>query len=416
MRVSSPVSLDRARAVALALEGQLLGAADPTPPGPEKVAGIIDRLGYVQIDTISVVERAHQLTLRSRCPGYRPWMLDRLQSEPRRVFEYWGHAASFLPMMDYRFYTRRMREFADPSNSWFRSRLSEHGHLMGGILERIRGEGPLAARAFDPGDWKKSGWWDWKPAKTALELLFWRGDLMVSRRDGFERVYDLTERVLPEGMDTREPEQEELGRFLVRRALSACGTATLKEITDYIHAADGKIIRSALAEMTTVGEVVEVTVEGGGGDYALAETLEAILPVSAQGPLRLLSPFDNLIIQRGRVKRLFGFDYTLECYVPASKRRHGYFVMPMLYGGRLIGRLDPKADRREKRLMIRSLSFEPSVEVTVDVLDALAAELSDFAAFNGCLTVDLEQPVPARIRRDLARRLLRHPVSGEETR
>jgi len=402
---SPPPVLTRERVAAHALERQLLGSAGIAEPGPEGAARVVEHLGYVQIDTISVVERAHHLTLRTRCPGYRPAMLDRLLATDRRVFEYWGHAASYLPMCDYRFYTTRMREFADPADSWFRSRLEEHGHLMGDILERIRGDGPLAARDFAAAGWKRSGWWDWKPAKTALELLFWRGDLMVSRRDGFERVYDLAERVLPSGTDIREPEPDELGRFLVRRALSAHGTATPGEIADHIHAAGRGIVREALADLVASGEVVEIAVDGEEGFYALPEVLEDDAPAPAPGPLRLLSPFDNLIIRRDRTRRLFGFDYALECYVPAARRRHGYFVLPMLYGGRLVGRLDPKADRKAERLLIRSLSLEPGVSATADLLDALARELSDFAAFHGCRGVVPEEGVPAAVRRGLGPRL-----------
>lgn len=400
------IAIDTATAASLAVERQILGADNGLPRGAEGIAEAIERLGYIQIDSICVVERAHHLTLRSRCRDYRPGMLDHLHREAKRVFEYWGHAASYLPMSDYRFYLPLMNSFRDPSNRWFRERLEKHGHLMDGILERIRFEGPMGARDFTTDSGRRTGWWDWKPAKTALELLFWRGDLMVSHREGFHRIYDLTERVLPGDVRTDTPEPDELGRFLVRRALSAYGTATEREVREHIGAGGRRLVGPALAEMVTRGEVVPVTVDGVQGSFALGELLENRASGSPSDILRLLSPFDNLIIQRGRARRLFGFDYSLECYVPASKRVHGYFVMPMLHRGRLIGRLDPKADRKLKVLLVRSLSFEERVDVTPDVLDHLARELSDFARFNGCREVRFEDAVPPKVRRELRRRLV----------
>ena len=222
------LSLRSARRIAF--RAQLLDGKGRFPSGKKGVARTIEKLGYVQIDTISVIERAHHHTLWTRRQDYDPRMLHELQAVDRRVFEYWGHAASYLPISDYRYYLPLKRDYRNPRSKWTRQMLEKHGHLMDSVLERIRVEGPLGSRDFEPPPGIKRGtWWDWKPRKTALELLFWRGDLMVRERRNFQRLYDLTERVLPPETDTRIPDEDELGRFLVRRALSAHGVARERE-------------------------------------------------------------------------------------------------------------------------------------------------------------------------------------------
>ena len=192
-------------------------------------------------------------------------------------------------------------------------------------------------------------------------MLFWRGELMIRERRGFERIYDLTERVLPAGTDTRVPAPDELGRFIVRRALAALGVAGEKEIRDYIRIGDKNIVAGALKEMLAAAEIVRLGVEGQNGVfYALPSALEEASRFRAAAPrVRLLSPFDNLVISRSRLKERFDFDYTLECYVPKDKRRHGYFVLPILFGENIVGRLDPKADRKSKTFIVRRLAIEP---------------------------------------------------------
>jgi uncharacterized protein YcaQ len=398
-----PISLAMARR--MALNAQLLDGQTNLATGKEGIAQTIETLGYVQIDTIAVIRRAHHHTLWTRRPDYRPKMLHELQAKDRRVFEYWGHAASYLPMSDYRYYLPRMRGFNDPKNKWEKQRLEKHGHLMDPVLERIRQEGPLTSKDFVPPPGTKRGtWWDWKPAKVALELLFWRGDLMITERRNFQRVYDLTERVLPDDIDTSLPDDDELGQFLVRRALSAYGLAQEKEIRDHIHAASSKVIAKALNDLVDAGEVIPLKIEAdeNADYYALPEAIEQSAQLE-QGPRRvfLISPFDNLIIQRERTKRLFGFDYALECYLPAAKRKYGYFVLPILWDDSFVGRLDPKAERKKKTLIVRNLVFEPTFSAFDDFLPAFAEELVNFARFNQCDTIKLEQISPANIKQPL---------------
>jgi uncharacterized protein YcaQ len=397
------ISLEHARG--MAVRAQLLDGRARLPKGKEGIARTIEKLGYVQIDTIAVIERAHHHTLRTRRPDYSPHMLHELQAKDRRVFEYWGHAASYLPMADYRYYLPRMRSFQNPKDKWVRERLEAHGHLMPAVLERIRQEGPLSSQDFAPPPGaKRSGWWDWKPSKVVLELLFWQGALMIAERRNFHRMYDLAERVLPEGIDTRTPDEDELGRFFVRRALSAYGVATEKDVYAHLPATSKSVLSQALADLLDAGEIVSVDVGEAGLNtyYALAETIDKTARLKQTVPgVSFLSPFDNLIILRDRVKELFGFDYSLECYVPAAKRKYGYFVLPILWGDSLVGRLDPKADRKGKVLSINNLVFETGFRQFDELLPLFANTLSEFARTNQCETIECKLVTPAKVRRPL---------------
>ncbi len=392
----------------MVLHAQLLDGRTRIKSGSAGVAQVVDHLGYVQIDTISVIERAHHHTLWTRASRYRPEHLHQAHALDRAVFEYWGHAASYLPLKDYRFYLPLMKSFYDPKNAWYRGWGERYGAFLEPVLRRIREEGPLAARDFENLAPRGQGpWWDWKPAKAALETLFWRGELMIRERRGFERIYDLSERVLPAGTDTREPSAAELGRFIVGRALAALGVAGEREIRDYIRIGDRSIIAGALREMLAAGEIARLGVEcQGGAAYALLPALAEAGRLRAVAPrVRLLSPFDNLVISRSRLQERFGFDYTLECYVPEPKRRHGYFVLPILFGENIVGRLDPKADRMSKTLIVRYLAIEPAFTDLDGLVPELGRALGEFARFNGCESVRLENIRPGKILAPLKRAL-----------
>jgi len=401
-------SISQKTARRMVLHAQLLDGHTKIKKGKEGIVQTIEHLGYVQIDTISVIERAHHHTLWTRVPGYSQSQLHEAQATDRSIFEYWGHAASYLPMGDYRFYLPMMRSFIDPQNAWYRSWGEKYGSYLEPVMKRIREEGAKAARDFEnPGGRRKGPWWDWKPAKAALELLFWRGELMIRERNGFERVYDLTERVLPAGIDMRLPAPGELGRFIVQRALNALGAASEKEIRDYIRIGDKEIIAGAIREMLESAEIIRLTVKGQNDVvYALPKVLEAVSRLRARpsrpattGPprARLLNPFDNLVISRSRLKERFAFDYTLECYVPKEKRRHGYFVLPILFGENIVGRLDPKADRKTKTFFVRQLSIEPGFLDDDSLIPELSRALGELACFNGCVKIILEDVQPKKL-------------------
>ncbi|MHC4200889.1 MAG: winged helix-turn-helix domain-containing protein [Planctomycetota bacterium] len=404
--MSGPTKITMPTARRLAIRAQGLDGTWKLPPGKEGASRAVERLGYVQVDTISVVARAHHHVLWSRCRGYAPGMLLDLQAKDRRVFEYWRRAASYLPMSDYRYYVPRMRGSARSGRH--RGWLDANAKLVKGVLARIRKEGPLASADFEAPPGRKRGpWWDWKPAKRALEILFDSGRLMVTERRNFQRVYDLTERVLPPGTDTSAPTAKELARFELRRALAAHGVASAGEAR--WSRGGGKAAAEALEDLTASGEVVRLEIDGleDGPYYALSKDLAAAKKHRRRGkPLHILSPFDNLVMERGRLRRLFdGFECKLECYFPAAKRRWGYFCLPILWGDRFIGRLDPKADRKAKTLLVRKLMFEPGFRDHEEAMPALAAKLMDFAAFNGCERVVVEATRPAKVRPRLRREL-----------
>ena len=380
----------------LHLRAQGLDGGFRPPAGKKGALAVVERLGQVQIDTISVVERAHHHTIWTRHPGYNPAMLDELQSRDREVFEYWTHAASYLPMRDFRFSIPRMRamERSPRTRNW----LAKNQKVADEVLRRIREEGPLGSADFEDPRARRGSWWDWKPAKRALEVLFGAGKLMVAERRKFQRLYDLRERVLPDTVDAREPDASELGRFLVRQSLKTQGVAPLGEIG--WHRGNRAAVEEGIEDLVASGEVVVCEAAGSEGEpcFALAETLDGRAP---RGPARqevhILSPFDSAVIQRVRLKRLFGFDFRLECYMPAEKRTHGYFCLPILWGDRFIGRLDAKAVRKEKVLVVKALMFERGVKNTDEVIPRLGEKLRAFAGFNGCEDIAVEGVRPKRM-------------------
>ena len=401
------MKISRHTARRMALTAQGLDGGWTLPEGKEGVARAVERLGYVQIDTIAVVERSHHKVLWTRCPDYAPEMLDELQSQDRRVFECWTHAASYAPMIHYRYYLRRMR--ASAQRERVRRWREENAGLIDYVLGRIREEGALASSDFEaPDDFEPGTWWNWKPAKSALEVLFDSGELMISGRRNFQRLYDLRERVLPDWVDTTEPSLEEEHRFRVCEALRAQGIAARRDLR---HGGQSMaVLERTLNELQEAGEVAALEVEGlKEPHYALVDTLEKIETEGAlemnDGTLPLLSPFDNAIIWRDRLTRLFDFEYSLECYVPRDKRRYGYFTLPILWGERFIGRLDPKADRKTCALIVRNLVLEPDVKDPGALMPALAVRLHEYAAFNGCARVIVEATDPPRLREVLTRAL-----------
>lgn len=383
------LSPDEGRKLALLAQGLPPAAAQGSAIAASLTA--IEHLGYIQIDTISVVERAHDHTLWNRNPRYRAEQLDQLLKR-KAIFEYWSHAAAYLPMRDYRFSLPRKEALAAGKETHWGNR---DKRLMNNILKRIESEGPLMARDFErpkksPGDWSRS------PAKRALEHLFMQGELMVPRRENFHKVYDLTERVLPANLDTSTPDQQEHARFLVLNFLRAHG---LGRSTEIAHLLKGKKPRvtAVLAEMALGGEVIEVRV-GGHTFHALPSMLTLLDKPLSRRKAKVLSPFDNLVIHRQRLRDLFDFNYVLECYVPQPKRRYGYFVLPILWQGRLLARMDCKARRKDRVLDIYRLDIEAEAPRVAGFIEAFAAEFVSFARFCQCDRVVLHKASPHKYR------------------
>ncbi len=372
-------------AATLAIESQRL-QADGQLPSKEAVLEIIEQIGYVQIDTLSVVERAHHHVLWSRMPGYRQhWLPDLVQE--KKIFEYWSHAAAFLPMKDFRFSLVRKMEYAKGKSHWF----TQDKKVKRYVLSRIKREGPLQSKDFEAPEESRQSWYYWKPAKRALEQLFMEGKLMVSHRQGFQKVYDLAENILPSGINTKYPTKMEYAMHLVERSIQAHGVLTLKEMY-YQRGGWGEVVNKAVRRMLKEGLMAEFKLENHEQTKFYGPAVKSVPSTKEKGmTLEILSPFDNLLIQRLRLKRLFNFDYTIECYLPEQKRKFGYFTLPVLYGNRFIARIDPKADRQGKIFYVRNLAFENDVQLNDEMLSALAVKLKQFAVFNGCEQIVYEK-------------------------
>ena len=384
----------------LALSSQGLTVARPFGSGANAVQRCIEHIGYVQIDTISVVERAHHHVLWSRVPNYKPQILDQL-IEQKRVFEYWSHAAAFLPMQHYRFALPRMHAIKSGKKHWFANTSRK---LMNEVYRRIENEGPLMARDFQDGVARKGGWWEWKPAKQALEQLFMEGDLMVVGRQGFQKRYDIAERALPSHIDTSVPSLTEYAQHLIDTTIQAHGFAHLRSISYLRKGAELRAaIRQCLQTSIEAGQLIEATLPSGEPVYVRPDAFDKTVRTDAK--VRLLSPFDNAVIQRERCRSVFDFDYQIECYVPAPKRQYGYFCLPVLYRDQLWGRMDCKADRKCGELKILSLTLDTDQHKRTAQLDAmlpeLAAAIQRFKLFNQCDSVVVEKVAPRSLLKPL---------------
>ncbi len=343
---------------------------------------IVERLSYVQIDTISVVERAHHHTLWNRLKNYSPTLLnDALVS--RDLFEYWSHAAAYLPINDYRFSLPRKRAHQNGDEHWFNKDLKQ----MKYVLERIRAEGELGAKDFDqPRRSSGHAWGGHKPAKIALEQLFMQGELMVSRRTNFHKVFDLTERVLPDSIDQSMPSDTDYFDHLVMRFLTANGIGTAPEIA-YLRKGLKRKIQARCQSLVEDRRLVLLDVAGK-TYFALPEFEVALKKKLNRTTVKILSPFDNLLIQRQRMRDLFNFDYQIECYVTAKKRKYGYFVLPILCGDEFIGRMDAKIDRKTKLMSILKLFFETNKHLVHQ--PQLDKALDKFLLFNGGTSLEID--------------------------
>ena len=398
--MSRPVAAARLRR--LGLRGQGLAGKRLLGTGLGGVQRALEQIGYAQIDTISVVARAHHHVLWNRVVGYEEDMLNRLVRR-HSAFEYWVHAAAYLPMRDFRFALPMMRAIA---RGELRVRRTD-GKLRERVLHRIRDEGPLFVRDFDDPRASRKGWWDWKPAKRALEELFMEGVLTSVERQGFQKRYELTERFLPADVDTREPSPEEYADHAIDVSLRAHGFATARTMA-YLgrDARLRKAVRERAAERAAEGDLEKRPGPGRDAVFAAPGTFDRAI-AAPPARVRLLSPFDNTVIQRHRCAEVFGFDYTIECYVPEAKRQYGYYVLPVVFGDQFVARLDAKAHRREGRFEIKALFLQEEAETTLsdDFPPALAAEVRDYARFTGCGELTIGEVTPKRWRDPIAKAL-----------
>lgn len=380
----------------LFLDHHALSLAPAERHGDDETLALIRRLGFVQLDSINTVERAHHMILFSRAPGYRREQLSALHHDHAALFEHWTHDASLIPIEFYphwrhRFRAAKARIAASPR---WQDRIGEDGEkLLRKVRRRLRREGPLMARDFE--DKGAGGWWGWGPSKTALEMLWRTGEIAIARREGFEKVYDLAERVIPEELRKARPSETASTDWACREALDRLGIATPQEIAGFWKLASIANAKAWAAKALKRGEIVEVSVEGTDGSrqraFAPAD-IEARLAQAAEAPqgIRFLSPFDPAIRDRKRALRLFGFDYRIEVFVPEKKRQYGYYVLPIMEGDRFIGRADMKAHRAEDRLEMKGLWLEPGVKLTGAREKKIRSAFATLARFTGTPAIEAD--------------------------
>ncbi len=382
-----PLLLTRQQAKKIILHAAGLSKHGQFGKGSEAAYKVIDHLGFVQIDTNYIVERAHHHAIAARVPDYKTEWLNELQADGR-IFESWTYAAGYAPMNEFRFSLPVRASLAQRRKEQTQAEIN----LMNKVLDRIGREGPLMARDFENDRvTKSSGWWDWRPSKVALEHLNFDGRLMTLRTKNFLKVYDLAENVIPSGIDTTTPTSEEYARHVITRSLKALGVASFKDITFRARYIKQKnFIKTELENMVLKDEVCEAEVKGVKGPllYMLPEYKNKKITIS--GDVFILSPFDVLNLYRHRLQTFFDFDYMVECFVPEPKRKYGYFSLPILIGDTFVARMDSKADRKQRVLTIHNLHFEP-VKLSKPVITKLCNAIKSFARFNQCDAIVLKK-------------------------
>lgn len=370
--------LSKSQARKIILKAAGLASSAQFGIGREAVYQLIDHLGFVQLDTNFVVERAHHQVMASRVPDYQLEWLEEL-SAAGRIFEFFTSDAGYIPMDDFRFSLPVKESFSLNRKPL----IPAETQLMKQVLDRVEREGPLMVGDFDDDRLEaSSGWWDWRPAKVALERLYLDGKLMISRTKGFKKVYDLPVNLIPGDTDLTIPTAEEFARHVILRTLGALGIASLKEMAWRARRVKGNLVKKELEKMVAAGELRTVVVEGL-KSVPLYMLPDLNMSIELSGEAFILSPFDILNVFRHRLRDFFDFDYQIECFVPAPKRKYGYFSLPILVGDRFVARMDAKADRKQKVLIVHNLHFE-AVELSETNIEQLIEALKAFVQFNQC--------------------------------
>jgi uncharacterized protein len=377
--------LTQAEARAAMLAAQGLHRRPAKKAAKRDVLRAVRRMGALQIDTIHVVARSPYFVLWSRLGDYETRWLDELLAEGK-LFEYWSHEACFLPAEDYPLYRHRMLDAGSQGWHYSRAWVESHRSEVERVLAFVRESGAVRSADFERTEGKAGGWWEWKTEKRALEMLFTSGELMVARRQNFQRVYDLRERVLPSWHDGLLPPPEQARRELALKAVSALGITTARWVADYFRTGKRETLETVSA-LAREGALLTAEVEGWDGPALFHPENRRLVKEAAAGRLKpelttLLSPFDPLVWDRARARAAFGFDYRLECYTPAPKRHYGYFVLPVLRRGALVGRLDAKAHRKEGVFEVKSVHLEQGAGVSDELWGDVAAAIRECAVWH----------------------------------
>ncbi|MEJ2883195.1 winged helix-turn-helix domain-containing protein [Pedobacter sp. GR22-6] len=372
-----PIVFSKSQARKIILHAAGLAREAQFGTGIEAVYRLIEHLGYVQLDTNYVVERAHHHVMAARIPDYQTEWLAEL-SEEGRIFEYITSDAGYLPMSDFRFSLPVKKAFEMQAKPLSTAALN----LMKKIMDQVEREGAVMVGDFENDRLEaSSGWWDWRPAKVALERLYLNGKLMISRTKAFQKRYDLPLNLVPQDTDLSVPTAEEYARFVIRRTLGALGIASVKEMAWRARHVKGNLVKAELEKMSKSGEVLSLRVEDVKTTLYMLPDQEQNIELSDE--VFILSPFDILNVFRHRLKDFFDFDYQIECFVPAAKRKYGYFSLPVLAGDTFIARMDAKADRKQKVLLLHNIHFE-DLELDEVRIEKFARALKAFVQFNQC--------------------------------
>lgn len=381
--------IDNQSARRLFLDRHGLLSATHGPGRGADLAGVIGDLGFVQVDSVNTLARAHDLILWGRRQQYRPRALQDLLQNDRQVFEHWTHDAAVIPVDFFPHWRHRFdRDRARLASRWQEWRRDGFEQKIDAVREQVARGGECTSGDVGDGEARGSGgWWDWHPSKTALEFLWRTGELSVVRRDGFRKVYDLTERVIPDALFNARTELAETIDWACNAALDRLGFATSGELAAFWALASPDEARNWCRAALANGTIVAVDVEGADGKLRRSFARPGSWNTSLPDPstrLRVLSPFDPALRDRARAERLFGFAYRIEIFVPAPKRTYGYYVFPVMEGDRLVGRIDMQADRKARVLAVRAFWPEAGVSMGKGRITRLMAELARVARFGDC--------------------------------
>ncbi len=388
------LKISNADAKSLLLNKQGFGRQKSGPFNADRLQELIHQLGYVQLDSINTVERAHHMILHSRADGYRHKHLKELHEERGSLFEHWTHDACLIPTEFYPYWRHRFahaKSNLDREN--WKKRLGPDGpKVIRAVKARIKKEGPLMSRDFE--DKGQGAWWGWGPSKTALEYLWRSGELAIARREGFQKVYDLAETCIEDCHRQEKPSLAQTIDWKCREALTRLGPATHGEIAAYWASVSNRQA-AEWVEKQMGRDLIPVEIEGSDGTWrksvalaSIEDELEALKPPPKR--LRLLSPFDPVVRDRKRAERLFGFDYRVEIFVPEKKRKYGYYVLPIMEGTKFTGRADIKVHRKEGRVEVKGLWLEKGVKLSAAREEGLRKALHRLMKFTGAETIDLD--------------------------
>ncbi len=374
-----PVSLTAAQARAIWIRAQKLDETEPFGAGPAATRAAIEHLGYVQIDTINVIERCHHHILYARIPAYRRSDLASQQSAQKSVFEYWTHALSYVPTADLPFFLPAMKAYRENPSAWFGSVTRAEVNAM---TRRLKKEGPLSIRDIDDDELvdKTHPWASRKPSKRVLQLMFYQGLVAIAERQGMLKTYDLIGRHFGWEKAPRPATERQVTAYLLDRALRSQGIVSLDSIC-HLNAPAKKAVRELIESRVRRRLLVPVTIEGAEKTphWTTSQALEQVAPPPANR-VHVLSPFDPLIIQRKRLKLMFGYDHIFEAYVPAAKRQYGYFALPVLVDDRVVAAIDLKTDRANQSLLVQQWTWLE--DVSAEVKAAIDTELGRFERFQ----------------------------------